>query len=145
MQRHVALAAVSLAMLAATLLPAKAADVPQRKPGLWEITTIGAGTGTNVVKTCIGQDDKILSPGEGNCSPPKVTSGGTDTTIVDVVCSSGASKETISGAFTGDFATRYRAQVKMTFEPPPTGMPRHLGVTIDGKYLGPNCSGADKP
>ena len=35
-------------------------------------------------------------------------------------------------AFTGDFSTRYRAQVKT-----------HIGVTIDGKYLGPD-GGAEK-
>ena len=46
-------------------------------------------------------------------------------------------------AFTGDFSTRYRAQVKMTFDPPPKGMMPQISVTIDGKYLGPDC-GAEK-
>jgi hypothetical protein len=27
----------------------------------------------------------------------------------------------------------------MSFDPPPSGMPPHVGVTIDGKYLGPDC------
>ena len=75
--------------------------------------------------------------------PPEVKRGGEDTVIIDVVCTTEQGKETISGAFTGDFSTRYRAQVKMTFDPPPKGMMPHIGVTIDGKYLGPDC-GAEK-
>ena len=82
-------------------------------------------------------------PEGGNCAEPKVTRGGEDTVIIDVVCTTEQGKETISGAFTGDFSTRYRAQVKMTFDPPPKGMMPHIGVTIDGKYLGPDC-GAEK-
>ena len=143
MQRTISLgASLSLVCLLCTLLPANAEDVPRRK-GFWELTTIGAGSGTNKATTCIGENDKILSPEGGNCSPPEVKRGGEDTLIIDVVCTTEQGKETISGAFTGDFSTRYRAQVKMTFDPPPKGMMPHIGVTIDGKYLGPDC-GADK-
>jgi hypothetical protein len=139
MQRFAALTTTAMLLLAATGIALAAQEVPKRKPGLWEITTVGVGSGTNVTKTCIDADDSILAPAEGNCSEPKVTWDGQDTTIVDIVCTSGSSKETISGAFTGDFSTRYRAQVKMSFDPPPSGMPPHVGVTIDGKYLGPDC------
>jgi hypothetical protein len=109
------------------------------------ITTVGAGTGTNKAQSCIGEDDKILTPEGSDCSPPKVSSGGPDTTIVDVVCSAGEGKEIISGAFTGDFSTRYRAQVKITFDPPPKGMLPHMGVTIEGSYLGADCGPAKMP
>lgn len=144
MQRTTSLAAsLSLVCLLCTLLPANAEDVPRRKAGLWELTTIGAGSGTNKATTCIGENDKILSPEGGNCSAPEVKRGGEDTVIVTLVCTTEQGKETISGAFTGDFSTGYRAQVRMTFDPPPQGMPPHMGVTIDGKYLGPDC-GAEK-
>src|SRR4030042_4951641 len=119
MKRTISLAAsLSLAWLLCSLLPANAEDVPRRKAGLWELTTIGAGSGTNKAKTCIGEDDKILSPEGGNCTEPKVTRGGEDTTIVDVVCTTAEGKETISGALTGDFSTCYWAQVKTTFDAP---------------------------
>jgi hypothetical protein len=134
-----AAAALTL-VFAATGLAAAAKEAPKRKPGLWELTTIGAGTGTHVAKACIDADDSILAPGEGDCSAPKIGFDGVDTTIVDIVCKSGDSKQTISGAFTGDFDTRYRAQVKMSFDPPLAGMPPRIGVTIVGKYLGPDCS-----
>lgn len=144
MKRTIVLAAsVSLAWFLCSPLSANAEGVPKRKAGLWELTTIGAGSGTNKATTCIGEDDKILTPAVGNCAEPKITRGGEDTTIIDVVCTTPQGKETISGAFTGDFSTRYRAQVKMTFDPPPQGMLPHVGVTIDGKYLGPDC-GAEK-
>ena len=137
-------ASVSLALILCAPLAA-ADEVPRRKAGLWELITVGAGSGTNKAKTCIGENDEILTPQGGNCSEPKVTSGGEDTTIVDVVCTTPQGKEIISGAFTGDFNTRYRAQVKMTFDPPPKGMLPHMGVTIEGKYLGPNCGSEKAP
>lgn len=146
MKRTIGLAAgLGIAWLSCCSGAAQAEDMPRRKPGLWQITTIGAGSGTNKARSCIGEDDKILTPEGGNCAEPKVTPGDEETTIVDVVCTGGDSKETISGAFTGDFSTRYRAQVKISFDPPPKGMPPHMGVTIDGKYLGPNCGAAKSP
>ena len=86
MKRTIGLAAsLSLAWLLCSLLPANAEDVPRRKPGLWELTTIGAGSGTNKATTCIGENDKILTPEGGNCTDPKVTKGGEDTIIVATV------------------------------------------------------------
>ena len=62
MQRTISLAAsLSLVCLLCTLLPANAEDVPRRKAGLWELTTIGAGSGTNKATTCIGETND--SPG----------------------------------------------------------------------------------
>ena len=76
MRRTISLAAsISLVCLLGTLLPANAEDVPRGGLGLWELTTIGAGSGTNKAMTCIGEDDKILSPEGGNCSPPEVQTG----------------------------------------------------------------------
>ena len=140
MNRTISLAAsLSLAWLLCSLLSANAEDVPRRKAGLWELTTIGAGSGTNKAKTCIGENDKILSPEGVNCTEPKVTKGVEDTVIGDVVCTKSRARK----PFTCDFSTRYRAQVKMTFDPPPKGMLPYMGVTIDGTYLGPDC-GAEK-
>ena len=33
----------------------------------------------------------------------------------------------------------------MTFDPPPKGMMAHMGVTIDRKYLGPDCGAERAP
>jgi hypothetical protein len=63
--------------------------------------------------------------------------------IVDVVCTTEAGKQTMSTVFGGDFDARYHAVMKMAFDPPPPNAAPTLGVTIDGKYIGPDCPPAD--
>jgi hypothetical protein len=115
--------------------------LPKRKAGHWEITTVSAATGMAVTQACVGADDDLAVPaGSDDRSEPKVTPAGPEI-IVDVVCSTPGGKETMSTVYSGDFNSRYRAVMKMTFDPPgPLG--RTLGVTIDGRYVGPDCSGA---
>ena len=132
---------VVLLLTAEACAPAIAAgslEVPKRKPGQWELKTISAATGTYVSRVCITAKDHILIPeGHESCTEPKVEREG-EQTIVDTVCESGGVREHISGLFTGDYASWYRAIVKMTFDPAGSGPP-NVGVTIEGKYLGPDC------
>lgn len=126
--------------LAIVALPsaAFALDVPTRKPGYWELTTVAPMIGKKTSQVCITADDKIATPeNSGDCSEPKVTAAGSDT-IVDVVCTGKGGKQTISTVFSGDFEKRYRAIIKMTFDPPLGGTGK-MGVTIDGTFLSPDC------
>ena len=140
-----------LAALAATAafssanIHASAADLPKRKPGHWEITTVSQDTGMQTIDVCIGADDNIAAlGGNAECSEPKVTPAGSEV-LVDVVCTTAAGKQTMSAAYGGDFSTRYRVVMKMSFDPPPANAVRTLGATIDGKYIGPECpAGAGK-
>lgn len=136
-----AAAATVVVALMPTLSTAMAGEpVPKRKPGLWEITSVAAGTGMTTIKTCIGEDDDIATPEDsGNCSEPKVRREGADL-FVDVVCKRAHGKQTLSTAFTGDFENRYHGIMKITFDPP-EGVPS-MGVILDGKYLGPDCEAA---
>lgn len=137
--KRMTILAATVAFAAGTL---HAADVkvPTRKPGLWEITTVAAGTGTTVIKTCVGENDDIATPSDsGECSPPTARRGGEEV-FVDVVCTKPHGKMTLSTAFIGDFTTRYHGIMKISFDPP-EGL-RNMGVIIDGKYLGPDCSAA---
>jgi hypothetical protein len=112
-------------------------EVPKRKAGHWELTTVSAGLGKTVTDVCIGQDDNIAMPAEsGDCAQTKVAQAGSEV-IVDVVCKKPHGKQTMSTAFGGDFNARYHAIMKMTFDPP-EGV-SSMGVTIDGKYIGPDC------
>ena len=62
----------------------QAAELPKRKSGHWQITTVSAGLGTTVIDTCVGADDNLATPSEsGDCSEPKVTEAGSEV-IVDV-------------------------------------------------------------
>lgn len=129
--------AATALLLTGSLLHATADDVPKRKPGLWEITTVAAGTGMTTVRTCVGPNDKIATPDDsGDCSKPKVRRVDEDI-FVDVVCKKPYGRQIMSTAYTGDFNKRYRATMKITFDPP-EGVP-NTGVIIDGRYLGPNC------
>ena len=138
--RHTIFAAATtaIAALSGTTLHAAADEpVPKRKPGLWEITTVAAGTGMTTVKACIGNDDRIATPDDsGDCTMPKASRVGADV-IVDVVCKKAHGKQIMSTAFSGDFDTRYHGIMKITFDPP-EGV-RTMGVIIDGRYLGPDC------
>jgi hypothetical protein len=116
-----------------------AEELPKRKPGHWEIVTVSSATGMTTTQACIGPDDSIAAPASGSgCSEPKITPAGSEI-IVDVVCTTEAGKQTMSTVFGGDFATRYHAVMKMAFDPPPANAAPTLGVTIDGKYIGPDC------
>jgi hypothetical protein len=135
-----ALIAAAFAVFSAFILQAKAAEVPKRKPGLWEITTVAAGTGMTTVTACVGPDDRIATPEEsGDCSEPTARAVGSEI-FVDVVCKRKFGKQIMSTAFSGDFGSRYHAIMKITFDPP-EGVP-NMGVIIDGKYLGPDCGAA---
>jgi hypothetical protein len=90
------------------------------------------------IKACIGADDNIATPqGSGKCSEPKVRREGGDL-FIDVVCTRAHGKQSMSTACTGDFDHRYHGIMKITFDPP-DGM-RSMGVILDGKYLGPDCT-----
>ncbi len=78
------------------------------------------------------------------CSEPKITPAGSEI-IVDVVCTTEAGKQTMSTVFGGDFSSRYHAVMKMSFDPPPANAAPTLGVTIDGKYIGPDCPPGEDP
>jgi hypothetical protein len=128
---------ITLIGLCATLAHAETAELPKRKPGHWEITTVSEAIGKTTVEACVGKDDNIAIPADsGDCSVPKVTPAGSEV-IVDVVCKKPFGRQIMSTAFGGDFNSRYHAIMKMTFDPP-EGYPT-MGVTIDGKYIGPDC------
>jgi hypothetical protein len=128
------------ALIIIAAIPAAADDVPHRKPGLWEITTVAAGTGMTTVKACIGADDRIATPDDsGECSDPSAKRMG-EVIVVDVVCKKSYGKQIMSTAFIGDFETRYHGIMKITFDPP-EGV-KNMGVVIDGRYLGPDCGAA---
>ncbi|BAQ15949.1 DUF3617 domain-containing protein [Methyloceanibacter caenitepidi] len=118
---------------------AAAADVaaPQRKAGLWEITTVAPVSGMTTRNVCIGENDDIIRPEGSDCTEPELTPLD-EGIIVTVACSNQDGKQIISSTFTGDFETRYHGTMKTTFDPP-IGAIHRMGVNIDGKYLGPEC------
>jgi hypothetical protein len=135
--RHILIGAGLSISLILSAHYAAAGDLPQRKPGYWEITTVAPVSGMTKTKVCVGPDDNIVRPEGSDCTEPMLTPLN-EGFIVDVLCTSAEGKQTISTTFTGDFDTRYHAILKTTFDPP-VGAISHMGVNIDGKYLGPDC------
>jgi hypothetical protein len=124
------------------VLHAAAPQGLKRKPGHWEITTIAVDTGMSTIQACVGADDNVALPADsGDCSTPKITPAGSEI-VVDVVCKRKYGKEIMSTAFAGDFNSRYRAVMKITYDPP-EGL-KNMGVTIDAKYIGPECPADSK-
>lgn len=139
MKFSVLCAAIAVPAIAGiTALPANAAgDIPVRKPGHWEITTVAAAIGMRTIQACIAPGDDIVSGiGEPGCSAPDVERTG-DQVVVSMVCKTKGGTERISTLLTGDFTTWYRATSKMTLDPAPPGSA--MGATIDAKYIGPDC------
>lgn len=117
---------------------ASAEDLPIRKPGQWKLSTVSETTGLQTFETCITGKDSIVTGDDNGCEKPSVKRIA-DEVFVNVACKSETSNRKISTLLTGDFSNWYRAVTKITFDPPQDGV-SHLGVIVDGKYLGPTCS-----
>ena len=128
--------------------PTLAADLPSRKPGLWEIkTTIeGRNPPTQVIKQCIdAATDQMTLSIAGPFSPaacPKrevKSSGGSIT--VDSTCTIGQHSPTAHAVITGSFESAYT----MTVKSEGTGLPGGaMMMTVAGNRLG-DCTPEQKP
>ncbi len=116
------------------------AQLPVRKPGAWEITTVAENFGMKRYTTCIGPNDSIiLGSGDKECVTPDVNRTGNDI-IINVTCKRSSGTEFTSMLFAGDYTSWYRATSKLTFTYP-DGHESHTGLSITAKYVG-DCAGA---
>lgn len=134
--------------------PALAAEIPARKPGLWELKMTMESVGGVPMPSfqhCIdAATDKQMNTLAGGahaeqCSKKDVqVSGGTVT--VDSVCEFGGGMSATSHAVvTGDFNSAYVVKVnsKRTGGPA-TPIPAETNMTIEAKWLGP-CKADQRP
>lgn len=119
---------------------------PERRPGLWEISTQGVS-----MKQCIDQktDQEMMKraaefngAGKSTCSKNefKATTSGYET---NSVCSVGGSTVTSRGVFTGDFSRAYSGTITTSFNPPMFGQKESQAV-VSAKWLG-DCGSELKP
>ena len=147
-----------LASLAFTLIlaaPAAAADLPARKPGLWELKMAfeGGNLPAQTAEHCIdAETDKLMSATGGSvvqemCSKPDIQKTG-DTITVDSTCKIGPYATSSHAVITGDFNSAYTIKVTSKREGGPAvpGMPADgtSNMTVEGKWLGP-CAADQKP
>jgi Protein of unknown function (DUF3617) len=130
------------------LLPASAAELPSRKPGLWEMKMEFASrnTPTQTIKQCIdAATDQMMQSsagpaGQTACSKRDVQRSA-DTITVDSVCTVGGKATTSHAVITGSFDSAYTMTVTSDSSTAPGGKST---MTMAAKWLGP-CTGDQKP
>ncbi len=138
-----------LGLAAATLaLSAVAADMPKRKPGLWEISMRMEGApNMGPMQQCIDKNtDNIMQQKakehKQDCSVMDIKPSGNKVTIHSV-CKMEGSTATTDGVFEGSFDSSYKGTMKTRFSPPMHGM-SESNMTQEARWLGP-CKPGQKP
>ena len=127
---------------------ATAAELPQRKPGLWEVKmSIEGRDGTpQVIQQCIdAATDQMMLSSAGPFSPAVCPKREVQTSenamTIDSTCKIGGKTATAHAAITGSFDSAYTMTVTAQGETLPGG---EMIMTIDAKRLGP-CKADQKP
>jgi hypothetical protein len=130
------LVAAAFALLGAAR--AQTPELPQRRPGLWRISTISPEVGLATHDVCIEAGDSLIGAIDETCDKPTVQPA-QDQWIVTLSCSRASGREVTSFLFTGDFSSWYRAQAKSSFTRADGIAAQGSGFTIDAKFLGREC------
>lgn len=140
-------------VILALLLPlseADAADLPERRPGLWEVQTVTEkpAQGARIsAKMCIDRstDREMLEFGlqmsRESCARYEVTGAGNAWTIASQ-CSFGSMKSTTRTTISGDFQSRVSVRIEGSVEGAPgaSGM-QDIVVTQEARWIGSDCPG----
>jgi hypothetical protein len=130
------------------VMPALAAELPSRKPGLWEMKMEfeSRSTPAQTMRQCIdASTDQMMqsnlgSSGQSACSKRDVQRSA-DTITIDSVCTAGGKTTTSHAVITGSFDSAYT----MTMTSDSAAAPgRKSSMTMAAKWLGP-CTGDQKP
>jgi hypothetical protein len=137
--------AVCIASVVGTM-PALSAEMPSRKPGLWEIKTSTAGGSTpgQTMQQCIdaATDQMMQSRGSAqNACPQRDVQRSGNTITVDSTCTIRGKTATSHSVITGSFDSAYTMTVTSEGEAMPGGK---MTLTIAAKWLGP-CAADQKP
>ena len=143
--KHLTLPLFAVLGLSFAPIGANAAEPPQQKPGLWEITMQQMADGKEAGKPatmqrCVVASDYAQSKAKAddytkkNCSKNEIRQEG-GKWMSDMVCKVGTGTMTSHSvtAFSGDGA--YHSEMTSTFDPPSAGHSRTI-TTSDGKWLG---------
>jgi hypothetical protein len=147
LRHHLSLLVLGLG--AATLVGnVLAADMPKRKPGLWEINMRMEGVpNLGPMQQCIDQNtDNLLQQkakdSKKNCSVMEITPVGNKVSIHSV-CKVEGSTATTDAFFEGAFDANYTGKVNTRFDPPLYGR-SESNMTLEGRWLSA-CKPGQKP
>lgn len=125
-----------------------AAEMPKRKPGLWEVNARMEGMqAMGAIQQCIDQytDDMMQQQGKKekqNCSVIDIKPQGNQVTVHSV-CKVEGSTATTDAVFAGAFDSAYKGDMHTRFNPPMHGT-SETRMSIDARWLGP-CKPGQKP
>ncbi|WP_430391260.1 DUF3617 domain-containing protein [Dyella sp. 20L07] len=150
-RRRLLLAAALLTVTSVAMAQDLPANMPKRKPGLWETQTSGMGGGAQVMKLCLDASTdqdmyKMSAQMRSQCSKFNISVQGT-TVVSDAVCKVDGPNGPINMTnhsethFDGDTAYRTEAQVK--YEPAMMGQ-SDMSMTSTGRWVG-QCAAGQKP
>src|ERR1700694_3323415 len=143
------LGACLLALRRAT--EARAAEMPVRKAGLWEMKIVRTGSPLPemTMQHCTDETtDKEMSStfspmSKEICSKQEIQKTATGY-VTDSVCSVGGTSMTSYSDITGDFNSAYTVKSTSHSDRGPAGLPRDSTATIEAKWLGA-CKPDQKP
>ena len=127
---------------------ALAADMPKRKPGLWEINMRMEGVpNLGPMQQCIDQNtDNLMQQkakdNKQNCSVMEIKTTGNKVNIHSV-CKVEGSTATTDAFFEGAFDANYMGTVNSRFNPPLYGR-SESNMTLEGRWLSA-CKPGQKP
>ena len=126
---------------------AGAADLPKRKAGLWEVSSVMEGMPMrSAMQICVDPASDNLMQERGRekaqCSVMDVKSAGGKFTIHSV-CMVEKTTATTDAVFTGSFDTSYKGEIQMRYSPPMQGMSQ-LKISQEARWIGP-CKPGQKP
>ena len=137
----------TIAMLATTICPAVAGDMPSRKPGLWQtvMDRPGRNMPPNEIKTCIDANTDAemfklgMASAQSICSHMESHRNG-DVFTTSAVCKINETQMTSRSVshFTGNSA--YHTDITTKFDPPMMGKSESV-MTQDAKWTGPCPAG----
>jgi hypothetical protein len=147
------LACCLAAFLLAWLPPpeARAAEMPVRKAGLWEMKMVRPGTAVPemTMQHCTDEaSDKSMSTGlapaaKDVCSKNEILKTATGY-VTDSVCTVGGMSMTSHSDISGDFNSAYTVKTTSHGDRGPAGVPRDATTVIEAKWLGA-CKPDQKP
>jgi Protein of unknown function (DUF3617) len=130
------------------VMPALAAELPSRKPGLWELKMNfeNRNAPSQTMRQCIdAATDQMMQSSagpnaQGACSKRDVQRSASTITI-DSTCTVGGKTTTSHAVITGSFDSAYNMTVTSDSAAAPGGKST---MTMDAKWLGP-CAADQKP
>ena len=130
------------------VVPALAAELPSRKPGLWQVkTSIGSGNAaTRLVQQCIdATTDQMMQSSAGPFAPAacrqRDVHRSENSIVIDSTCAVGGKPATAHTVVTGNLDSAYTMTVTSQRSDIPDSK---MIMTMDAKWLGP-CAADQKP